>query len=92
MGKTPGFPIKNVGNDKGGFVAPLLVQLSFPQSLAGIQSFLLSLHSSSPAWEKPLDSRWKTSGMTEGGCQWPVVSAQLPVPVAGAHWPLTTNH
>ena len=36
--------------------------------LAGIQRLSLpSLSSGDPAWEKPMDSRLNTSGMTEGG-------------------------
>ena len=43
--------------------------LSFPQVFSGnpvFFSFVLFIRVS-PAWEKPLDSRLKTSGMTEGG-------------------------
>jgi len=35
--------------------------------LAGIQGFsLLAFHLCGPAWEEPVDSRLRTSGMTEG--------------------------
>ncbi len=65
---------KDFLNHSWGFRKPLCdVTLSLPlchsrRSLAGIQGLaLLSLHSGGPAWEKPVDSRLKMSGMTAGG-------------------------
>ena len=103
VGKTHGFPIKDVGNDSGGKMSGMTAgvlkmtgmteglktsgmteggivgaRLPFCHSrrvplchsrrvLAGIHGLaLLSFHSGGPVWEKPVDSRLKMSGMTEG--------------------------
>ena len=83
MGKGRGFPIEDVGNDRGGRLGMTEGErsgvtegeLCGPASpgghsrrvLAGIQGFsLLAFHSCGLAWEKPVDSRLRMSGMTEG--------------------------
>ena len=106
LGKNHGFPIKDVGNARGGLTMSAMPEKGLKMSgipeggltmsamtggesvrtrlplchsrrfsfchsrrvLAGIQCFsFLSLSFVRPPWEKPMDSRLKMSGMTEGG-------------------------